>query len=308
MKEMKNGFVALAFALALYCTTAPAFARPRQDALLKNYAAQFFGPPRKNATQETFNFVGRAFAKNGASVRTQGHPNKALNLDIKPYTDIINMYDHYKISIDIAAMPTPAQSEAYWKNWSHVLTRDKWNYKKFFRNRKEMHALARYNVIILTAHEYGHYFDYRYNINHTTYEYGTSLMNAPLNCTEYFADKFAVAFIHYLAGDNRFAALRTRYYQLINSFNASIPKENRVKFLSFEQLEGSCGEIDLLANGRNDDGSVNNFFFRTYASAYFTRHKALLDRKKSPPLREFLRRTLKGKTPQHDVYVNGPPQ
>jgi hypothetical protein len=290
----------------------PAFAAPgvaektalKRDTALKSYADSFFRASHRNPTQEAFDFIGHTFRLNGASLHTEGDEKHALNLVSLPFTEIVNFYDNSSVSISVAAMPTPSQVESYWANWNRVLANGKWNSKKFFRNKQEMYTLARYNVLVLTAHEYGHYFDFRYNVSgYQSTGFGLS-SGKPLNCTEYLADKFAVAFINHLSSEKRFAALRGRYLALITSFNSSIPAKNRIVSTSFEQLEKNCSSIKIAQNGVTSNGEVSKEFFRSYVSAYFARHRALLGHKNFPSLPNLIQQTLTSRLPKLADYTN----
>jgi hypothetical protein len=232
-----------------------------------------------------FEFLADLFERNGASVFIGAKDYPALQLELKDLTEVINDYNAMYKTISVSRMPKSEESRIYWENWSKVLAKGNFNQDKFFADDRERFLMANYNSLVLMLHEYGHYFDDRYEFRNF------SSVN-PLNCGEYFADKFAVAVINHLAQDERFAPLRTRYIELIKNFEESIPDENRFKNVNYENLKSDCGSIKMEGNGVNSDGSLNMDFFRRYASAYFNRHQLMLADKKYPTLVQLIENEL----------------
>jgi hypothetical protein len=233
----------------------------------------------------TFEFLTDLFEKNGASVFIGAKSYPALQLQLKDLTEVINDYSSYENTINVSRMPKFDEAKIYWENWSKVLAKDNFKQDKFFRDDRERFLMANFNSLILMSHEYGHYLDDRYDFNHF------SSAN-PLNCGEYYADKFAIAVINELAQDERFGKLRNRYIELIKKFNESLPSENRFENVNYELLKSDCGSIKMEGNGVNSDGSLNYDFFRRYASAYFNRHQLMLADEKYPKLAEVIENEL----------------
>ncbi|MEK7724634.1 MAG: hypothetical protein AAB336_09825, partial [Acidobacteriota bacterium] len=233
----------------------------------------------------TFEYLADLFERNGANVFIGAKSYPALQLELKDLTEVINDYNAMYKTISVSRMPKLEEGKIYWENWSKVLAKDNFKQDKFFRDDRERFLMANYNSLVLMLHEYGHSFDDRYDFNNF------SSAN-PLNCGEYFADKFAIAVINHLSQDERFAKLRTRYLELIKSFDESIPSENRFKNVNYEDLKGDCGAIKMDGTGLNPDGSLNYNFFRRYASAYFNRHQLMLADVKYPKLAELIENEL----------------
>ncbi len=201
----------------------------------------------------------------------------SLGLKLQEPFEIINRYSNGSVEISLSRMVKISEARQYWQNWSDVLAAGNFDHKNFFRNDEERRLLANFNVVVLASHELGHYLDYNYKMSDRDFSGGFLHDNDPLNCTEAYADKFAVSMLNTLAADPRFAALRKRYVELITEFNRSIPAENRYDFTTPDLAIGRCGEIDLLKNGVEEDGyTVNQNFFRQYTSAYFNRHLIFL--------------------------------
>lgn len=233
----------------------------------------------------TFEYLADLFERNGGSVFIGAKSYPALQLQLKDLTEVINDYDSMYKTISVSRMPKIEEGKIYWENWSKVLAKDNFKQDKFFRDDRERFLMANYNSLVLMLHEYGHSFDDRYEFNNF------SIKN-PLNCGEYFADKFAIAVINHLSQDERFARLRARYIELIKNFDESIPAENRFKNVNYELLKSDCGSIKMDGTGLNSDGSLNYDFFRRYASAYFNRHQLMLADEKYPRLAELIENEL----------------
>lgn len=239
----------------------------------------------KSDSRGTFEYLADLFERNGANVFIGAKSYPALQLKLKDVTEVINDFSGMENTIEVSRMPNFDESRIYWENWSKVLAKGNFDYQKFFRDDRERFLLANFNSLVLMSHEYGHYFGNHYQFYH-------SAADKPLNCGEYFADKFAVAVINHLAQDERFAKIRTRYIELIKNFDQSLPKENQLKIPSYELLKSDCSLVKMEGNGVNSDGSLNYDFFRTYASAYFNRHQLMLADDKYPGLAQVIENDL----------------
>lgn len=256
------------------------FAQP----LSKKEADQAWAMLTNAQTEKAFIYFNRLFDKHGA------RPERAndVGLLIQDYKEIINLYDNGKKTIKLSRMMSSAESESYWENWNQVLARGGFDHKRFFKDKKEKHLMANYNVMVLAAHELGHYYDYLYAANpRSIYEEYT-----PLNCSEGFADKFAVAVMNYLGQDARFANLRRRYLDIAIAFNEAIPKENRFYFKDVAMIHADCGKANLMENGLNPDNSVNSNFFQKYVSAYFNRIRLMLENRQYKSIPDLIDREL----------------
>lgn len=253
--------------------------------LTKSEADKIYQLLENSDSRGTFEYLADLFERNGANVFIGAKSYPALQLELKDLTEVINDYNSMYKTISVSRMPKLEESKIYWENWSRVLAKDNFKQDKFFRDDRERFLMANYNSLVLMLHEYGHSFDDRYDFNNF------SSAN-PLNCGEYFADKFAIAVINHLAQDERFARLRTRYLELIKNFDESIPAENRFKNVNYEFLKNDCGSIKMEGNGLNPDGSLNYDFFRQYASAYFNRHQLMLADEKFSKLADLIENEL----------------
>jgi hypothetical protein len=254
-------------------------------------AERLIGMVERGETENSFWFLADLYRRHGVFVPENG--TWELTLKVQDHKEIINRYNNGSVSITISRMMSPDEAAGYWQNWSDVLTEGKFDHKTFFTDDRERHLMANFNVLVLSAHELGHYLDFVYKMSDRYYS-GVLTDADPLNCTESYADRFAVATINELAADSRFAAIRNRYVQLITSFNASIPEANRYDLQPKDMSTRQCGDIDLLKNGVNADGSVNQNFFRQYSSAYFNRHRSMLGDREFGGLETMLERDLLG--------------
>jgi hypothetical protein len=265
-------------------------------------AGEIFVMLEKSETRKTAVALMKTFAAHGLDVNAENadlYPAKpaksnALDFQLKEYKNLVNYYSNGSQTIYMSEMPFASNAADYWRNWSEALTENRFDYKKFFRDETEMSLLANYNILVLTAHEFGHYFDYRYNLSGWTWDGGFLNTKTEMNCRETTGDIFAAAMIDHLAErEARFAALRARYIALIDEFNRSIPDRNRLVIESYDAIEADCSCIKLESNGAGLDGSGFDFeFFRRYASAYFNRHRLMLESGEFPTLAEYIDRRI----------------
>lgn len=206
-----------------------------------------------------------------------------------PYNDKINQYKNHDKQIKFSQLPKKSQAADYWANWSKLLTDGKFNYKKFFKNEREMLLMANYNQLILATHEFGHHLDYLYNISTYGGEgFAAVTTHSPLNCTEGFADQIAFVFVSHLAQDARFAELRQRYLELINEIDQLIPEKNRASFTGISSVLEGCGKVEYAEDMMKFNAIENNEDFRRYVSVYFNRWRIMLTQKDFPPMNDFL--------------------
>lgn len=241
-------------------------------------------------TEAAFWFITDLYRQNGAEIDTEGQWK--LKLKIQDHKEIINKYSNSSVEISVSRMMKPEETADYWENWSKVLAAGNFDHKTFFKNDRERFLLANFNVLVLSAHEIGHYIDFRYKMSDRDFSGGFLHDNDPLNCSENFADKFAVAAINHLAQDKRFSEIRPRYLELVKNFNSKIPTENRYNFDSYDFVGAKCGDVDLMKNGLNSDNSVNENFFRQYSSAYFNRHRLMLENENYGDLSKIIKTEL----------------
>lgn len=257
------------FLFLLLAFVSPLFAGSKSDAVV------LLGHIELGETEPMFWHLTKMYQARGVEFPQDGVWK--LKLKINDYTEVINRYSNGSVRIEVSRMVTLREARDYWDNWSKVLAAGNFDQDKFFRDDSERHVLANYNVLILSAHEIGHYVDFLYKMSDRDYGGGFLKDNDPMNCSEGYADRIAIATINELSSDKGFAELRSRYIELIRAFNAAIPAANRYSFDSIDYAGKRCGEIDLMKNGVNEDGrTVNENFFRQYASAYFNRHMMLL--------------------------------
>lgn len=259
--------------------------------LSKSKADKVWQMLENGKTEESFWYLVELYKENGADVEIGG--KSGLKLKVQDYKEIINKYSNGQVEIHLSRMMKPEETADYWENWSKTLAEGNFDHQKFFKNDRERFLFANFNVLVLAAHEIGHYLDFRYLINDRFFESGMLTTKAPMNCVENYADKFAVATINYLAQDPRIAEIRPRYLELIKTFNSSIPTQNRYNWDAYEFVGEKCGEVDLYKNGVTEDGNgVNENFFRQYTSAYFNRHRLMLENKNYPNLQNVIKQDL----------------
>lgn len=189
--------------------------------------------------------------------------NETLTWQFQPFDGIVNWYNNYSEVINLSALPGDTQIEPYWDNWSAVLTGGRWDWRSFFADETEAREMARFNQLVLAAHEYGHALTYRYDPGHVWRE------NNEVNCRELPADRLAAGLLEDLAAtEPDFAHWRLRYGELAGAINAEIDEASRYTLADYESLDADC-HIISVAQPTEDT-------MTPYASAYFARWQVLL--------------------------------
>lgn len=210
-------------------------------------------------TEEAMKLVQQLYEKNGVQFGE-------LEWRYKEPTEVYNYYDFYGPRIILGRMPKPGkETQEYWVNWRKVLTNDGWDASKFFKDEKEMQLMANYNIVVLIAHELGHYFEDYYDVD-------VLQPNENVNGRELFADRFSIALTNELAAsDPRFANLEQRYLELVQSMNETVPSVNRYSNEQGKLLVAYPDSI-MVAQPSFDDTKT----MQPYTSAFFQRHRVLL--------------------------------
>ncbi len=192
--------------------------------------------------------------------------------EIGPYTTTYWYYDTTDEKIVAGDMPKPGEIADYWKTWSRALTAGNWDPDGFFVSNEEALQLARFNQYVLATHETAHVMTYRYDPEHRE-RHGYEI-----NCREYYADRLTHAILQDLASDDAdMARWRARYLELVTDMRGAIPAEFDVGDANFMALEADCATLKVEQPSPTE--------LRAYASAYFTRHRALM-MAELPPLGE----------------------
>lgn len=199
--------------------------------------------------------------------------NDTLVWERQRFDEIVNWYNQYTEVIMLSELPLPAQTAAYWQNWSRVLTQEIWDWRSFFRDEAEAALMASFNQFLLAAHEYGHALTFRYDPLHQ------QRYDDEINCREYLPDRLAAALLEEVAEkDARIGALKARYRELIDEINAHIAPDYRLAAPSFATLDADCRVMHV--EQPTDEASMT-----PYASAFFVR-QGLLQAQDLPPLTE----------------------
>ncbi|HEX2629075.1 MAG TPA: hypothetical protein VHM26_08690 [Chitinophagaceae bacterium] len=210
-------------------------------------------------TEDAMKLVQQLYEKNGVQFG-------ALEWRYKEPTEVYNYYDAYGPRIILGRMPKAGkETQEYWVNWRKVLTNDGWDAQQFFNDEKEMQLMANYNIVVLIAHELGHYFEDYYDVE-------VLQPKENVNGRELFADRFSIALTNELAkADPRFAGLKQRYLELVQSMNETVPQANRYSNEQGKMLVSYPDSI-MVAQPSFDDTKT----MQPYASAFFQRHRVLL--------------------------------
>ncbi len=241
-----------------------------KEPAFKEAAKGLYNAMQNSRTEEAMKWVQYVFESSGVR-----RFDKELGWEYKDHTQVFNYYSPMAMEIVMGRMPQKTETAEYWENWCEVLTNEGWDATTFFKDEDEMHLLANFNIVIIIAHELGHYFADRYDLG--------GFFDDNVNCRELLADKFAVGFANELSkADKRFAGLQQRYLELVTSMNASIPEENRYRFSSGALLMSHCDTFFVKQADFNDPKTM-----QPYASAFFERHRLMLTGEAPlPPLKE----------------------
>ncbi len=249
----------------------------------KEAANGLYEAMQNSRTEDAMKWVQYVFENSGAR-----RFDEQLEWRYKEPTQVFNYYSPMDMAIVMGRMPQKTETAEYWENWCKVLTNEGWNAASFFKDEEEMYLLANYNIVIIIAHELGHYFADRHDLG--------GFFDENVNCRELLADKFAIGFANELSkADKRFAGLQQRYLELIKSMNASIPAENRYHFSSGALLMNHCDTFFVKQANFNDPETM-----QPYASAFFERHRLMLTGEAPlPPLKELVDSILWKKHYEH---------
>jgi hypothetical protein len=210
-------------------------------------------------TEDAMKLVQQLYEKNGVQFGE-------LEWRYKEPTEVYNYYDFYGPRIILGRMPKAGkETQEYWINWRKVLTNDGWDAKQFFKDDTEMQLMANYNIVVLIAHELGHYFEDYYDAD-------VPQPNDNINGRELFADRFSIALTNELAkADPRFARLKQRYLELVQSMNETVPPANRYNNDKGLLLVSHPDSVMVIQPSFDDPKTM-----QPYASAFFQRHRVLL--------------------------------
>lgn len=175
----------------------------------------------------------------------------------QPATTLINFYNNSRHTPGIVVSKFPVKDSIweYWQNWSTLLTNGNWDYKKSFKNKKQAFMQAKYNVLMLLSHEFGHHLAHRHRVYKET-----------LSCNEYLADLVSIALIESFSDKSCLSKLQEQYVVLCEQINKAVAEKDRFSVL-VESNYQNCSLMDVQY-------SSDTVQMAQYASAYFARRIA----------------------------------
>ncbi len=124
-------------------------------------------------------------------------------LEKQDYLQPISMTNDERI-LQTELMSQKKQGYLYWQNWSNLITDSTWRVKEAFPKEKDAYLLGNYTIMLIMAHELGHYYSAANDLRGSDSEW------------ENLADHFAIAFVNELAKTNTtFEVLKNKYLQLV---------------------------------------------------------------------------------------------
>ncbi|MBK9451283.1 MAG: hypothetical protein IPN95_18100 [Bacteroidetes bacterium] len=137
-------------------------------------------------------------------------------LEKQDYLKPISMTNDERI-IQTELMSQQEQGYLYWQNWSNLIADSSWNLKKAFPKGKDAYMVGNYTIMVIMAHELGHYYSEANNLRGNSSEW------------ENIADHFAIAFLNELAEVNPKLKLLKQQFeqQVINDLYMAVKPELR---------------------------------------------------------------------------------
>ncbi len=110
-------------------------------------------------------------------------------LEKQNYLEPISMTNDERI-LQTELISKKKQGYVYWQNWSNLIADSSWNVNEAFANGKDAYLVGNYTIMLIMAHELGHYYSEANDLRRTSAEW------------ENIADHFAIAFLNELAEVN----------------------------------------------------------------------------------------------------------
>lgn len=137
-------------------------------------------------------------------------------LEKQDYLQPLSMTSDERI-LQTELMSKKKQGYVYWQNWSNLIADSTWNVKAAFPTSKEAYLVGNYTIMLIMAHELGHYYSEANDLRRTSAEW------------ENIADHFTIAFLNELAEVNpELRELKLRFEQkVVNDLYMAVKPELR---------------------------------------------------------------------------------
>lgn len=137
-------------------------------------------------------------------------------LEKQDYLQPLSMTNDERI-LQTELMSQEKQGYSYWQNWSDLIADGSWDVKGEFPKEKDAYLLGNYTIMLIMAHELGHYYSEANDLRGTSAEW------------ENIADHFAIAFLNELAEANpKLNLLKQQFEQkVVNDLYMAVKPEMR---------------------------------------------------------------------------------
>ncbi len=189
----------------------------------------------------------------------------SLVWSIEPHTTLYNYYNPSYINpvIFISAYPTKKQVWEYWGMWSKYITNDRFNARKYFKSSKRALRMAKYNVLMILSHEYGHHLADRYGVKPNV-----------LNAHEFVADLASMALVESFPHGSELHEMQEEYTRLLTHLNALVDDASRFNGIEQNLFQDQSYPPVVFPK--------DTVLMTQYASAYFVR-RIYLHSHNNPP-------------------------
>ncbi len=182
-----------------------------QVSITKSMSDEIMTNLEKGQTESLFMNIQRCYEMAGWKL------NKPRpRLEKQDYLQPLSMTNDERI-LQTELMTHKKQGYLYWQNWSNLIADSSWNVKKAFPKDKDAYLVGNYTIMLIMAHELGHYYSEANDLRGTSSEW------------ENIADHFAIAFLNELAEVNpQLQLLKQQFEQyVVNDLYMAVKTERR---------------------------------------------------------------------------------
>ncbi|MBI5856085.1 MAG: hypothetical protein HZB42_00440 [Sphingobacteriales bacterium] len=167
------------------------------------------------------------------------------------------------------------QTREFWTNYSNQFTAGKWNYKNLYKNDSLAWQAVNYSIILIYAHEMGHYMSFRFQ----------AAPNTIYSCEEVLANECLAAFANAFNGYKKFDEHKRLFIRLAKETAEMIPDSNKTDF--YVPMDKWCSP-DPMSPFLQYFEKDNDKFIRLYGYSQYKIMDELLTNYKGGKWNDFL--------------------
>ncbi len=179
----------------------------------QNQAAAFEKVIREGNSEKAFTFVRNIFGLPALQ-------DPFLHFKERGIRQLISFCSYREQRIEATSLIKFSQTKEFWKNYANQFTAGKWNYRNLYQTDSLAWEAANYSIILIYAHEMGHYMSYRY-VNAETSSY---------TCEEVLANECLAAFANQFNGHKKMDQHKQLFIELCRQTASAIPDSNKTNF------------------------------------------------------------------------------